>query len=45
MSALGSAVFPGSRSHQPAMKVLAVLSTIALPALVISGLYGMNLKE
>jgi magnesium transporter len=26
------------------MKVLTVLSTIALPALVISGIYGMNLK-
>jgi magnesium transporter len=26
------------------MKVLTVLSTVALPALVISGIYGMNLK-
>jgi magnesium transporter len=26
------------------MKVVTVLSTIALPALVISGIYGMNLK-
>jgi magnesium transporter len=26
------------------MKVLTVLGTIALPALAISGLYGMNLK-
>jgi magnesium transporter len=26
------------------MKVLTVMSTIALPALVISGFYGMNLK-
>jgi magnesium transporter len=26
------------------MKVLTVLGTIALPALVISGIYGMNLK-
>jgi magnesium transporter len=26
------------------MKVLTVMSTIALPALVISGIYGMNLK-
>jgi magnesium transporter len=26
------------------MKVLTVLSTVALPALVISGLYGMNVK-
>jgi magnesium transporter len=26
------------------VKVLTVLSTIALPALVISGIYGMNLK-
>jgi magnesium transporter len=26
------------------MKVLTVLGTIALPALVVSGLYGMNVK-
>jgi magnesium transporter len=26
------------------MKVLTVLGTIAIPALVISGIYGMNLK-
>jgi magnesium transporter len=26
------------------MKVLTILSTIALPALVISGVYGMNIK-
>jgi magnesium transporter len=26
------------------MKVLTVLSTIALPALVVSGVYGMNVK-
>jgi magnesium transporter len=26
------------------MKVLTVLSTIALPALVVSGIYGMNVK-
>ena len=26
------------------MKVLTVLSTVALPALVISGIYGMNLR-
>jgi magnesium transporter len=26
------------------MKVLTVLSTIALPALVVSGFYGMNVK-
>ena len=32
-----------NRTNQ-VMKVLTVLSTIALPALVISGIYGMNLK-
>ena len=32
-----------NRTNQ-VMKVLTVLSTIALPALVISGLYGMNVK-
>jgi len=32
-----------NRTNQ-VMKVLTVLSTIALPALVISGFYGMNLK-
>jgi magnesium transporter len=26
------------------MKVLTILSTIALPALVVSGIYGMNVK-
>jgi magnesium transporter len=26
------------------MKVLTILSTIALPALVVSGFYGMNVK-
>ena len=31
------------RSTNVVMKVLTVLSTIALPALVISGIYGMNL--
>jgi Mg2+ and Co2+ transporter CorA len=33
-----------NRTNQ-VMKVLTVLSTIALPALVISGIYGMNLKD
>ena len=32
-----------NRTNQ-VMKVLTVLSTVALPALVISGIYGMNLK-
>jgi magnesium transporter len=32
-----------NRTNQ-VMKVLTVLGTIALPALVISGMYGMNLK-
>ena len=32
-----------NRTNQ-VMKVLTVLGTIALPALVISGIYGMNLK-
>jgi magnesium transporter len=32
-----------NRTNQ-VMKVLTVLSTIALPALVISGIYGMNLE-
>jgi magnesium transporter len=33
-----------NRTNQ-VMKVLTVLGTIALPALVISGIYGMNLRE
>jgi magnesium transporter len=33
-----------NRTNQ-VMKVLTILSTIALPALVISGVYGMNLKR
>ena len=32
-----------NRTNQ-VMKVLTVMGTIALPALVISGIYGMNLK-
>jgi magnesium transporter len=32
-----------NRTNQ-VMKVLTVLSTIALPALVVSGIYGMNVK-
>ena len=32
-----------NRTNQ-VMKVLTVLSTIALPALVVSGFYGMNMK-
>jgi magnesium transporter len=32
-----------NRTNQ-VMKVLTVLGTVALPALVISGLYGMNVK-
>jgi len=32
-----------NRTNQ-VMKVLTVLSTIALPALVVSGFYGMNVK-
>ena len=33
-----------NRTNQ-VMKVLTVLGTVALPALVISGIYGMNLKD
>ena len=32
-----------NRTNQ-VMKVLTVLGTVALPALVISGIYGMNIK-
>jgi magnesium transporter len=32
-----------NRTNQ-VMKVLTILSTIALPALVVSGIYGMNVK-
>jgi magnesium transporter len=32
-----------NRTNQ-VMKVLTVLSTVAIPAIVISGIYGMNLK-